>query len=126
MTKIYSIPRLSPYEGGGGNFCGSVAKGYNGIGVKKRKGWHMSHFRKILFLFPATLSFLTGCQPNYFLLHPLEPVPDIYRETEFFDRGQLRVHCLARYPDRPGKLPAVPVHPDRGSLSKDMEGISLA
>jgi len=86
----------------------------------------MSYFRKILFLYPAILSFLTGCQPNYFLLHPVEPVPGIYRESEFFDRGQLRVHWLARYPDRPGKLPAVLVHPDRGSLSEDMEGICLA
>jgi dienelactone hydrolase len=74
----------------------------------------------LLFFFP------TGCQPNYFLLHPLEPVPGVYREYEFFDRGQLRVHWLARYPDRPGPLPAVLVHPDRGSLSEDMEGICLA
>ncbi len=74
----------------------------------------------LLFFFP------TGCQPNYFLLHPLEPVPGVYREYEFFDRGQLRVHWLARYPDRPGPLPAVLIHPDRGSLSEDMEGICLA
>ena len=81
---------------------------------------------KLLLLFPSFLLPLMGCQPNYFLLHPLEPVPGIYRETEFFDRGQLRIHWLARYPDRPGKLPAVLIHPDRGSLSKDMEGICLA
>ncbi len=81
---------------------------------------------KLLLLFPSFLLPLMGCQPNYFLLHPLEPVPEIYRETEFFDRGQLRIHWLARYPDQGGKLPAVLVHPDRGSLSKDMEGICLA
>jgi dienelactone hydrolase len=81
---------------------------------------------KFFFLFPTLLLLLMGCQPNYFLLHPLEPVPEIYRESEFFDRGQLRIHWLARYPDRPGKLPAVLVHPDRGSISKDMEGICLA
>ena len=74
----------------------------------------------LLFLFSA------GCQPNYFLLHPLEPVPGVYRENEFFDRGQLRVRWLARYPDGQGPLPAVLVHPDRGSLSDDMEGICLA
>jgi dienelactone hydrolase len=79
-----------------------------------------------LFLFPSFLLLLIGCQPNYFFLHPFEPVPEIYRESEFFDRGQLRIHWLARYPDRQGKLPAVLVHPDRGSLSKDMEGICLA
>ncbi len=76
-------------------------------------------------LLPAIL-FLAGCQPNYFLLHPLVPVPEIYRESEFFDRGQLRVHWLARYPDRRDALPAVLVHPDRGSLAVDMEGICLA
>jgi len=63
--------------------------------------------------------------PNYFLLHPLHPVPEIYRETEMFDRGQLRVYWLARYPDRKELLPAVLVHPDRGSFAEDMEGICL-
>ncbi len=77
-------------------------------------------FLSFLFFFPA------GCQPNYFLLHPLEAVPEVYREKGFFDRDQLRVHWLARYPDRQGPLPAVLVHPDRGSLSDDMEGICLA
>ncbi len=81
---------------------------------------------KPLFFLPSLLLLLIGCQPNYFLLHPLEPVPEICRETEFFDRGQLRIHWLARYPDRPGKFPAVLIHPDRGSLAKDMEGICLA
>ena len=71
------------------------------------------------------LLFLTGCGPNYFLLHPVQPVPEIYRETEMFDRGQLRVHWLARYPERPERLPAVLVHPDRGSFAGDMEGICL-
>jgi len=42
-----------------------------------------------------------------------------------FDRGQLRVYWLARYPDRKEPLPAVLVHPDRGSFSEDMEGICL-
>ena len=68
---------------------------------------------------------LAGCGTNYFLLHPLQPVPGIYRETEIFDRGQLQVYWLARYPDRKETLPAVLVHPDRGSFSEDMEGICL-
>ena len=63
--------------------------------------------------------------PNYFLLHPLESAPGIYRESGFFDHGQLRVHWLARYPERKEPLPAILVHPDRGSLSGDMEGICL-
>jgi len=81
---------------------------------------------KALLLLSFLLFFTAGCQPNYFLLHPLEPVPEVYRESEFFDRDQLRVHWLARYPDSLGPLPAVLVHPDRGSLSDDMEGICLA
>lgn len=81
---------------------------------------------KPFILFSVLLFSLLGCRPNYFLLHPLAPVPEIYRETEFFDRGRLRVHWLARYPDRKGPLPAVLVHPDRGSLAGDMEGICLA
>ena len=81
--------------------------------------------RDILPLF-LLFFFSTGCQPNYFLLHPLEPVPEVYRENEYFDRGQLRIHWLARYPDRRDPLPAVLLHPDRGSLSDDMEGICLA
>jgi dienelactone hydrolase len=68
---------------------------------------------------------LAGCGPNYSLLHPVHPVPEIYQETEMFDRGQLRVYWLARYPDRKEPLPAVLVHPDRGSFSEDMEGICL-
>jgi dienelactone hydrolase len=71
------------------------------------------------------LLFLVGCWPNYFLLHPVQPVPEIYRETEMFDRGQLRIHWLARYPERPELLPAVLVHPTGGSFSEDMEGICL-
>ena len=81
-----------------------------------------SRFLYLLLVLPD----LMGCRPNYFLLHPLEPVSEIYRESEFFDRGQLRVHWLARYPDRKEPLPAVLVHPDRGSLARDMEGICLA
>ncbi len=68
---------------------------------------------------------LAGCGPNYSLLHPIHPVLEIYRETEMFDRGQLRVYWLARYPDRKELLPAVLIHPDRGSFSEDMEGICL-
>jgi len=81
---------------------------------------------RALLLLSFLLFFAAGCQPNYFLLHPLEPVPEVYRESEFFDRNELRVHWLARYPDSPGPLPAVLVHPDRGSISDDMEGICLA
>jgi dienelactone hydrolase len=68
---------------------------------------------------------IVGCGPNYFLLHPLRPAPEIYRENIFFDRGQLRVYWLARYPDTKKPLPAILVHPDRGSFSQDMEGILL-
>ena len=49
--------------------------------------------------------------PNYFLLHPLAPAPGIYRESGFFDQGQLRTHWIARYPDGREALPAVLVHP---------------
>jgi dienelactone hydrolase len=66
-----------------------------------------------------------GCAPDYFLLHPLAPAPGIYRESGFFDQGQLRTHWLARYPDGREPLPAILVHPDRGSISSDMEGICL-
>ena len=68
---------------------------------------------------------IAGCGPNYFLLHPLKATPEIYRENIFFDRGQLRVYWLARYPDRKEPLPAVLVHPDRGSFAEDMEGVCL-
>ena len=68
---------------------------------------------------------IAGCGPNYFLLHPLKATPEIYRENIFFDRGQLRVYWLARYPDSKELLPAVLIHPDRGSFSEDMEGICL-
>ncbi len=70
--------------------------------------------------------FLCACQPNYFLNHPLEPVAGNCRETEFFDRGGLRVHWVARYANGARRLPAVLIHPDRGSLAADMEGICLA
>jgi len=82
-------------------------------------------FRWISSFLSLALLLLMGCGPNYFLLHPVQPVPEIYRETEMFDRGQLRVYWLARYPDRKEPLPAVLVHPDRGSFSEDMEGICL-
>jgi dienelactone hydrolase len=68
---------------------------------------------------------IAGCGPNYFLLHPLKATPEVYRENIFFDRGQLRVYWLTRYPDTEKRLPAVLVHPDRGSFSHDMEGICL-
>ncbi len=68
---------------------------------------------------------IPACAPNYFLLHPLDPAPGIYRESGFFDQGQLRTHWLARYPDSRELLPAILVHPDRGSVSSDMEGICL-
>lgn len=76
-------------------------------------------------LFPILLLSLWGCGPNYFLLHPLKPTPEIYRESLFFDRGQLRVYWLARFPDKDQPLPAVLVHQDRGSFSEDMKGICL-
>jgi dienelactone hydrolase len=82
---------------------------------------------KFLFTFlPLILIYFIGCRPNYFLVHPLQTAPEIYRESGMFDRGQLRVYWLARYADRKEPLPAVLVHPDRGSFSEDMEGICLA
>ena len=83
------------------------------------------NFRRIRSFLFVSLFWVAGCGPNYFLLHPVQPVPEIYRETKMFDRGQLRVYWLARYPDRPGPLPAILVHPDRGSFAEDMEGICL-
>jgi len=94
--------------------------------VKEAEGGRPMEIARAFFLLSFLFFFPAGCQPNYFLLHPLEPVPGVYRENGFFDRGQLRVHWLARYPDSRGPLPAVLVHPDRGSLSDDMEGICLA
>jgi dienelactone hydrolase len=63
---------------------------------------------------------------DYYLLHPLQPLPGIYHESEFFDRGRVRVHWRAHYPDQIGALPAVLVHPDAGGLAGDMEGICFA
>ena len=85
-------------------------------------------FLRCIYVFPllSLLWILSGCMPNYFLLHPLKQVPGIYRESGFFDEEGLRVHWLARYPDRQEPLPAVLVHPDRGSIAEDMEGICLA
>jgi len=68
-----------------------------------------------------------GCRPmDYYLLHPLQTLPEIGRESEIFDRGQVRVHWLAYFPGQKQRLPAVLVHPDAGGLSGDMEGICLA
>jgi len=74
----------------------------------------------------ALLGFI-GCRPmDYYLLHPLQSPPEVIRETEFFDRGQLRVHWVAYYPSRIEPLPGVLVHPDAGGLAQDMEGICLS
>ncbi len=81
-------------------------------------------------LFSILILVLLGsisCRPmDYFLLHPLEPQPGVFRESEIFDRGQLRVHWVAYYRDQKNPLPAVLVHPDAGGLAEDMEGICLA
>lgn len=67
---------------------------------------------------------LTSCRPmDYLLLHPLQAQPGMIRESEFFDRGQLRVHWVAYYPSLSRALPAVLVHPDAGGVSGDMEGV---
>jgi dienelactone hydrolase len=63
---------------------------------------------------------------DYYLLHSLQPQPEILRQSGIFDRGQLRIHWVARYPGGRGQLPAVLVHPDAGGLAGDMEGICLA
>ncbi|MDH4264654.1 MAG: dienelactone hydrolase family protein [Deltaproteobacteria bacterium] len=84
----------------------------------------MSLSQKILLLLCFSLLVFIGCRPmDYLLLHPLQPYPGIGRENEFFDRGQVRVHWLAHYPDQKEPLPAVLVHPDAGGLAEDMEGI---
>jgi len=75
------------------------------------------------FLIAVLLSFISCRSMDYFLLHPLEPLPGVLRESEIFDRGQLRVHWVAYYPDQKIPLPAVLVHPDAGGLAEDMEGI---
>jgi len=67
-----------------------------------------------------------GCRPkDYNLLHPLQSLPGICRESEIIDCGQLRVHWVAYYPDRKGLLPAILVHADAGGFAEDMEGICL-
>lgn len=76
--------------------------------------------RVILLVLPSLFS--ASCQPNYHLLHPLQPSSGIYRESITFDQADLRVHWIAYYPDQGGKLPAILIHPDRGALSWDMEG----
>jgi hypothetical protein len=87
----------------------------------------MSFFPKRLFILCLFLLASIGCRPmDYYLLHSLQPLPGIYHESEFFDRGQVRVHWRAHYPDQIGALPAVLVHPDAGGLAADMEGICLA
>jgi len=63
---------------------------------------------------------------DYYLLHPLQSPPEIIRESEFFDRGQLRVHWVAYSPSRIRPLPGLLVHPDAGGLAQDMEGICLS
>jgi dienelactone hydrolase len=87
----------------------------------------MSFFPKRLFFLGFFLLASIGCRPmDYYLLHPLQPLPGIYHESEFFDRGRVRVHWRAHYPDRVEALPAVLVHPDAGGLAGDMEGICFA
>ena len=73
-------------------------------------------------LLPLLAAF--GCKPmNYYLLHPLRPLADIYRESSIFDQDPLRVHWVAYYPDKKEALPAILIHPDAGGLAEDMEGI---
>jgi dienelactone hydrolase len=87
----------------------------------------MGFSRGRLFIFCLSLLTSIGCRPmDYFLLHPLQTLPEICRESQIFDRSRVRVHWLAHYPDRKEALPAVLVHPDAGGLSGDMEGICSA
>lgn len=82
---------------------------------------------KLSFTLILALLGLIGCRPmDYYLLHPLQSQPGVIRESEFFDRGQLRVHWVAYYPSRIKPLPGVLVHPDAGGLAQDMEGICLS
>ena len=65
-----------------------------------------------------------GCgTKDYYLLGRPQPLPGIGRESEIFDRGQLRVHWVAYYPDKRARLPAVLVNPDAAGYAEDMEGI---
>jgi dienelactone hydrolase len=73
------------------------------------------------------LSLCPGCTlKDYSLLHHPQPLPGVCREGEVFDRGQLRVHWVAYYPDKGTRLPAVLVHPDAAGFAQDMEGICFA
>jgi len=84
-------------------------------------------FLKLSLLALLSLLGFVGCQPmDYLLLHPLQSPPAMIRESQFFDRGQLRVHWVAYYPALSRALPAILVHPDARGLAGDMEGICLA
>jgi len=63
---------------------------------------------------------------DYYLLHRPQPLPGIMRESGIFDRGQLRVHWVAYYPDKRIRLPGVLVHPDAAGFAEDMEGVCFA
>lgn len=78
------------------------------------------------FILAVFIFALLGCRPmDYYLLHPLQSLPKICRESAIFDRGQVRIHWIAYYPDLEVRLPAVLVHPDAGGLAGDMGGICL-
>jgi len=69
----------------------------------------MSSSPKRLFILCLFLLASIGCRPmDYYLLHPLQSLPGIHHESEFFDRGPVRVHWRAHYPGQIGALPAVP------------------
>jgi dienelactone hydrolase len=77
------------------------------------------------------MAFLLFCQglglgcagKNYSILHRPVPLSGIVRESAIFDQGELRIHWVAYYPERPGRLPAVLVHPDAQGVAEDMEGV---
>lgn len=90
-------------------------------------GKGLGSFLKFLFLLGFFLLVSIDCKPkDYYLLQPIQSIPEICRESEIFDRGQLRVHWIAYYPEVKERSPAVLVHPDVDGLSSDMEGICLA
>jgi dienelactone hydrolase len=85
------------------------------------------YFLKLSFPLLFALIGSLGCRPmDYTLIHPLQSQPEIIRESELFDRDQLRVHWVAYYPPWKEPLPGILVHPDAGGLAKDMEGICLS
>ncbi|MDH7499724.1 MAG: dienelactone hydrolase family protein [candidate division NC10 bacterium] len=87
--------------------------------------------RRPLLTIPGAICLLLllcpGCAlKNYNLLHSPQALPGMMRESGIFDRGQLRIHWIAYFPDKRYRLPGVLVHPDAAGFAEDMEGVCFS